>query len=356
MKALLSVKDFWDTPQPMLTYVDSKRDKLASLVILKTIADPLKDITDTTNTAYEAMQALQRHFRRGGRTNQFALFSQLIHLQLDLNETEMLARMSEINAIVAESASTGFTSTSDSIRGLFSQLHMPTEMTKQINKELDNKFYNKNPNFNLNNIKSEIQIYLAREKIGNKTINTQQDNISINSASCKSHSNHQFPSHNQSDTPLRFNYYSSQKYSSPNRNSHSEEAFKARWQRGPMRWTKEDTEQTVRNNNPIKVPTLAIQPIKLGIMQCFFCGNFGHSYRFGNCMRFETGEDISGGEHVTIAGDWEWDGNGNGLLALYGPTVYNPTGVQKHKETKSDFIDQIVTSLLRCPYCPSPLL
>lgn len=60
------------------------------------------------------MRALQKHFTRGGRTNQFFLFARMINLRLDLNETEMLAHMANIDSLVSELESTGFTWTSES--------------------------------------------------------------------------------------------------------------------------------------------------------------------------------------------------------------------------------------------------
>lgn len=176
MKALLNIKDFWDAGLPVITYVDTERDKLAAAIIANTIHEDLKNVTDDADTAVDAMRALQKHFQRGGRTNQFSLFAKLMNLRLDLTETEMLAHMTSIDAIVAELESTGFTWTSESVRGLLYQLHMPSGMTKEINKDLDQKFAESNPNFSLEDVKSAIQIHLAREKTASET-------ISINSLS-----------------------------------------------------------------------------------------------------------------------------------------------------------------------------
>ncbi|KAH9814111.1 hypothetical protein DFH28DRAFT_1169111 [Melampsora americana] len=87
MKASISINNYWDN----------------------------EHVTDDCINAYEAMKALQKHFRQGGRTSQFSLFNQLIHLKLDLNETDMLAHMSAIDAIVSELESTGFAWTNETI-------------------------------------------------------------------------------------------------------------------------------------------------------------------------------------------------------------------------------------------------
>lgn len=132
------------------------------------------------------MKKLQIHFSKGGRTPQFSLFNKLVHLQLDLNEIEMITHMSNIDAIFSELESTGFKWTSDSIKGLFYQLHQAGEMTREINKDLDGKFNENDVNFSLNDIKQAIQIHLTREKTASETItisslNTAMKDVTINS-------------------------------------------------------------------------------------------------------------------------------------------------------------------------------
>lgn len=137
IKALIGIKHYWDEPLPVNTYLERKRDGIATSVINNTIHNTLKDVTNDADTAYEAMDLLQVHFSKGGRTTQFSLFSKVIHMRLDLQETKMISHMSKIDAIMSELESTGFTWSSDSVKGLLYQLHMPAEMTKEINKELD---------------------------------------------------------------------------------------------------------------------------------------------------------------------------------------------------------------------------
>lgn len=105
MKALLSIKEYWDIRLPLVSYVDCERDKLAASIISNTIHEDLKNVTDD---AYEAMRALQKHFTRGGWTNQFSLFTRMINARLDLNEVEMLAHMANIDSLASELESTGF--------------------------------------------------------------------------------------------------------------------------------------------------------------------------------------------------------------------------------------------------------
>lgn len=158
IKALIGIKHYWDDPLPVTTYLERKRDGIATSVINNTIHNTLKDVTDDADTAYDAMKLLQAHFSKGGRTSQFALFSKMIHLRLDLHETKMISHMSRIDVIMSELESTGFTWSSDSVKGLLYQLHMPAEMTKEINKELDNFTHKKSPNYDLKEIKSAIQM------------------------------------------------------------------------------------------------------------------------------------------------------------------------------------------------------
>lgn len=169
MKALIGYKRYWDETLPVNTYLDRKRDAIATSVINNTIHNTLKDVTDDADTAHKAMIALQAHFSKGGRTTQFSLFSKAIHLRLDLHETEMITHMAKIDAIVAELESTGFTWSSDLVKGMLYQLHMPAEMTKEINRELDGRS-DKKSNFELKQVKSVIQVYLAREKTASETI------------------------------------------------------------------------------------------------------------------------------------------------------------------------------------------
>ncbi|KAH9810420.1 hypothetical protein DFH28DRAFT_1132234 [Melampsora americana] len=58
MKALLNVTNYWDTPQPLSSAIDIECNILANSVINNTIHDDLKDVTDDTDSAYAAMQAL----------------------------------------------------------------------------------------------------------------------------------------------------------------------------------------------------------------------------------------------------------------------------------------------------------
>lgn len=99
---MLLMNNFWDSQQSLISYIDLTRDKLANTVISTTIHKDLKNVTDDTNSAYEAMMTLQRHFCRGGRTNQFALFSRLVNHQLDFHETDIITHIASIGLIVLE--------------------------------------------------------------------------------------------------------------------------------------------------------------------------------------------------------------------------------------------------------------
>ncbi|EGF98363.1 uncharacterized protein MELLADRAFT_69369 [Melampsora larici-populina 98AG31] len=202
IKALIGIKNYWDETLPITTYIDRKRDGLAASIINNTIHNTLKNVTDDADSAYDAMNYLQNHFRKGGRTTQFSLFNRLMHLRLDLNKTEMITHMSHVDAIVSELESTGFVWSSESVRGLFYQIVMPPDMTKEINKELDNKYDKRDPTYKLKDIKSAIQIYLAREKTASETItisnlSTQLEAMAFNS------NNQERPNQSRQFTPNR---------------------------------------------------------------------------------------------------------------------------------------------------------
>lgn len=170
MYELFSVEDYWESTPLLDSYVNLARNKIASMFISRSIHNSLKDVTDRSKSAHDAMRKLQIHFSKGGRTHQFSLFNRLVHMRLDLSMTEMITHMASIDAIVLELESTGFIWNSDSVKGLFYQLHMPAEMTREINKDLDAKYDERDVNFKLNDVKGAIQIYLAREKTASETI------------------------------------------------------------------------------------------------------------------------------------------------------------------------------------------
>ncbi|EGG05383.1 uncharacterized protein MELLADRAFT_107661 [Melampsora larici-populina 98AG31] len=288
IKALIGIKNYWDEKLPVSNYLDRKRDALAASVINNTIHATLKNVTDDADSAYEAMEALQNHFRKGGRTAQFSLFNRLINLRLDLNETEMINHMSKVDVIVAEIESTGFIWNSDSIKGLFYQIVMPPEMTKEINKDLDNKYDKSNPNYKLKDVKSAIQIYLARERTATETItinniSTQMQMMAVNSTP------RSFTPSSQS-TPIR-NYQQNQCFATPNRLIQKIDPI--RWQRGPPAWTKNDNERKNSVDRPLDIPSSAVGGVKAGLLQCFFCGSFGHTYSAGGCKPYDGNRQMA---------------------------------------------------------------
>lgn len=296
MKALLGIKDFWDSPQPIMTYVDKERNKLAVSIISNTIHKDLKDVTDSADTAHEAMEAIQRHFRQGGCTNQFSLFTRFINLRLDINETEMLTHMTIIDLILPELESTGFTWTGDSTRGLLYQLHMPANMTKDINKEPNGKFDYREPNFKLIDIKSAIQIHLAREQTATETISinslsTPMDKLSINPISLRQTPQQQNYTQYQSMTPSKPPTVSPYPFSPKNKQIETDEELKGIWRHGPDRMTETNDQRQLSLDKPIQIPNTAISKVRQNIRQCFYCGEFVHSYKGGDCCRFQNRED-----------------------------------------------------------------
>lgn len=256
------------------------------------------------------MLALQRHFRCGGRTNQFALFSRLVYLQLDLRETDILTHMATIDSIVSELELTGFTWSSDSIKGLFYQLRMPAEMTKEINKDLDGIFDDTRPTFNIKDIKDSIQIHLTREKTASDTIHINSLASSVEALAIKTPQ--RFRQTNLTTmTPQSRSQDQRTTWSSPlsARRTAVDTELQARWRRGPPALTGSKNERSTSKARPIKVPISAHPNVHGGVIQCFYCGRFGHSYRddgFKACSTFANKQDRTGAHY----NDWRQTENG----------------------------------------------
>ncbi|EGF96947.1 uncharacterized protein MELLADRAFT_70323 [Melampsora larici-populina 98AG31] len=173
--------------------------------------------------------------------------------------------MSNIDAIISELESTGFTWTSDSIKGLLYQLRMPAEMTKEINKDLDNRYDDKKPNFKLDDVKNAIQIHLAREKTASETISINSLSSSIEAFSFKTPQRMQ--SQNRQNTPNRFttplnNNHRSTQFQYAYRNTPMNADLKARWRRGPETITHKNDARLASEDKPLSIPSSAHPNIK----------------------------------------------------------------------------------------------
>lgn len=67
-----------------------------------------------------------------------------------------------------------------------------------------------------------------------------------------------------------------------------------RWQRGPTTWTAENHEQMSSMVTPLAIPSSAVGGVKAGLLQCFFCGRFGHSYNERGCDNYNGNADRAG--------------------------------------------------------------
>lgn len=234
--------------------------------------------------------------------------------------------MASIDAIAAELESTGFAWTSDNVRGLLYQLRMPAEMTKEINKDLDNCFSESRPNFDLQDVKAAIQIHLARERTASETISINNLGSSIEAFAFNT------PQQSQNVDAT------SSRYATPVRNlgqrfPHSSFSYQrrtpmdadlqARWRRGPPAMTTTNQSRVASEASPLKIPATAHPNVKAGIIQCFFCGGWGHSYRDNNCTVFNSKKDRTGSHY----NDWRKLENGRSysLNVLYAAQNKNPT-------------------------------
>lgn len=162
---------------------------------------------------------------------------------------------------------------------------MPPEMTKEINKDLEHKFDDNHPNFRLQDICSAIQIHLAREKTASETIminalSTQVEAMAINRT----------PTSRRSFNP-------SAPYPSRSTPQHFNKIDPMRWKRGHNSLTKDDDKRQHSTITPISIPMSSVKAVKDGLIQCFFCGEFGHTYSdpTGPCMKYNRNSDRTGG-------------------------------------------------------------
>ncbi|EGF96937.1 uncharacterized protein MELLADRAFT_114724 [Melampsora larici-populina 98AG31] len=229
------------------------------------------------------------------------------------NETEMIAHMSKVDSLVYEIQSTGFVWNADSIRGLFYQIAMPPEMTKEINKDLDSKYDSKNPNYKLDDIKSAIQIYLTREKTASETIvisnlSTQVDAMSVGTRPRQSTPlRTPTPRHQPSQQRFNQSYASQQRFSQPfTPRQKVSKIDPMRWTQGPVNWMNSNEPRNQSESAPVQIPESAVKGVKEGALQCFFCGKFGHLYIEGNCPLYNGNGDRTGAHYR----DWRRTSNG----------------------------------------------
>ncbi|EGG04086.1 uncharacterized protein MELLADRAFT_108699 [Melampsora larici-populina 98AG31] len=131
-------------------------------------------------------------------------------------------------------------------------------MTKEINKDLDNKYDKNNPNYKLKDIKSAIQIYLARERTASETIvinnlSTQMETMSMSTTPRSFNQTRQF-------TPARSsgnNYQASptSRFTSP---CPAPKIDPIRWQRGPSAWSRNENDRKNSSNVPLDIPSSAV--------------------------------------------------------------------------------------------------
>ncbi|EGG02818.1 uncharacterized protein MELLADRAFT_109890 [Melampsora larici-populina 98AG31] len=153
---------FWESTKPMFaTRLDNEENTAAMIVIETTIDESLRPVTRNQDHALDALKVLKQHFQKGGRTAQFALFQKLVSLRYDPHESDVLSHTTKINSILSELNSTGFKLSDDSLKGFLYQLHMPPEMTKGVNRELDAVFKSKSGEFTAAEICDTIQMHLT---------------------------------------------------------------------------------------------------------------------------------------------------------------------------------------------------
>ncbi|KAH9820167.1 hypothetical protein DFH28DRAFT_1218655 [Melampsora americana] len=256
------VRRFWETKKPILeSRLDEEKNRAAMIILETTIDESLRQVTKKEDYALDALQALKQNFQKGGRTAQFALFQKLMSLRFDPNETDVLAHTSKINGIYSELKSTGFNLSDDSFKGLLYQLHMPPEMTKEVNKELDSLFKSKAGIFTAVEIRDALQMHVAREKTASETISisnlqTHMNDLSINAISTQNRARNPFTSarSSQMSTPRAQSY-------TRFTNTPPSKLVKG-WNYGPPPITPSADERNASKLNPIPIPDSAINNAK----------------------------------------------------------------------------------------------
>ncbi|KAH9808147.1 hypothetical protein DFH28DRAFT_841504, partial [Melampsora americana] len=155
------VRRFWETTKPMFTTrLENKRNTAAMIIIETTIDESLRPVTRNQDHALDAMRVLKQHFQKGGRTAQFALFQKLVSVRYDPHESDVLSHTTKINNIFSKLKATGFKLSEDSLKGFLYQLHMPLDMTKDVNRELDAIFKLKNEEITATEIRDTLQMHV----------------------------------------------------------------------------------------------------------------------------------------------------------------------------------------------------
>lgn len=316
------VRRFLETTKPTFaTRLDDEKNTAAMIIIETTIHESLRPVLRKEDYALDAVKAIKQHFQKGGRTAQFALFQRLVSLRFDPHESDVLSHTTKINSILSELNSTGFKLSNDSFAGFLYQLHMPPEMTKEVDRELDAVFKSKSGEFTAVEIRDALQMHVAREKITSETVSisnlqTAMHDLSVNAVltpnqKARPRMNTPFFTARSSMTAPRTQNFTRFTNTTPTR-------IKG-WTPGPPAISANAIERNASKDNPIPIPNSAINNVKMGIPECFYCGGWNHSYEVCNDYKNETGRK---GAHYF---DWrKTTTNWYSLKSLYPPNGVKP--------------------------------
>ncbi|KAH9806877.1 hypothetical protein DFH28DRAFT_918749, partial [Melampsora americana] len=317
------VRRFLETTKPAFaTRLDNEKNTAAMIIIETTIHESLRPVSRKEDYALDAVKAIKQHFQKGGRTAQFALFQRLVSLRFDPHESDVLSHTTKINSILSELNSTGFKLSNDSFAGFLYQLHMPPEMTKEINRELDAMFKSKSGEFTAVKIRDALQMHVAREKIASETVLISNLQTAMHDLSVKAVSTPNQKARPRLNTPF-FTARSSPMNALRNQNftrfTNTTPTRVKGWTPGPPAILPNAKERSASKENPISVPHSAVQNVKMGIPECFYCGGWNHSYEACSEYRNETGRK---GAHYF---DWRKTAtNWYSLKSLYPPNGIEP--------------------------------
>lgn len=143
-------------------------------------------------------------------------------------------------------------------------------------------------NYELKTIKGAIQMYLARECTASETILISSLNAQVEMMSM------------QSRTTPRSCFNNSRQHTPMQQSAHTlhygplkttPKIDPSRWQRGPISWTPGNNKRLLSMTSPLAIPPSSVGGVKANLIQCFYCGQFGHTYNKGTCESYNGNGD-----------------------------------------------------------------
>lgn len=252
---MTGVSDYWtcEKPDPDSTF-EMLIDRCAGRVIEETIHEDLKDIITNTVYAHDAMSIITKQFRRGGRTSQFAIFRSLIYRTFDPLKTELMTHVQGIHKDLDRLESEGFKWTRDYFQGMLYQLGAPLSGDfgmDVVNNNLDARFRSDPSPFTSSEIRAVIQSAITNRRTALES-ETQVRALAT--------------SFNRTMAPAKWG----------SRNTTTPPVRGATSGTGPLPISSTTAARDASVLHPINIPRGAVENVRQGQEQCFYCGKFAH--------------------------------------------------------------------------------